>query len=417
MTWRALAAHVLAAAALLAGTATAARDGPDEALLLAQLAEAARGQTLVLAVHGVAGHEATVREFQRRFPQIRVELTVQNPSSIAPRIVTEQKNGVFAWDSWWAASTAMNNIVLPADGFDPIANYLVLPTVKDPRMWYASDHRYTSDARPFVILHSLHVETGVIFNRAVVRGLRIRSAQDLLDPRLKGLIAIRDPSSGTTSGSYVLAELLKRNGPEFIRRLIIDQKPAVIENARQLNDAVLRGDYAVSLGSSPDILSRCHKLGGCRQVMALPIAQMISSRGVGVLRHPPHPAAARLWVNWLLSREGQQVYVREWARDQSAGATSLRRDVAPDPAHVATIPDYAHLDRYGLYGFEAGRADLEAANRLVAELRATRRNQPPTSAIVISLLALVGVLGGLARLVLRGLCRRRSDESLNAVRG
>lgn len=287
MTWRALVARVLAAAALLAGTATAARDSPDEALLLAQLAEAARGQTLVLVVHGVAGHEATVREFQRRFPQVRVELTVQNPSSIAPRIVTEQKNGVFAWDSWWAASTAMNNIVLPADGFDPIANYLVLPTVKDPRMWYASDHRYTSDARPFVILHSLHVETGVIFNRAVVRGLRIRSAQDLLDPRLKGLIAIRDPSSGTTSGSYVLAELLKRNGPEFIRRLIIDQKPAVIENARQLNDAVLRGDYAVSLGSSPDILSRCHKLGGCRQVMALPIAQMISSRGVGVLRHPP----------------------------------------------------------------------------------------------------------------------------------
>jgi iron(III) transport system substrate-binding protein len=417
MTWRALVARVLAAAALLAGTAAAARDGPDEGLLLAQLAEAARGQTLVLAVHGVAGHEATVREFQRRFPQVRVELTVQNPSSIAPRIVTEQKNGVFAWDSWWAASTAMNNIVLPADGFDPIADYLVLPTVKDPRMWYAPDHRYTSDAKPFVILHSLHVETGVIFNRAVVRGLRIKSAQDLLDPRLKGLIAIRDPSSGTTSGSYVLAELLKRNGPEFIRKLIIDQNPAIIENARQLNDAVLRGDYAVSLGSSPDILSRCHKLGGCRQVVALPIAQMISSRGVGVLRHPPHPAAARLWVNWLLSREGQQVYVREWARDQSAGATSLRRDVAPDPAHVATIPDYAHLDRYGLYGFEAGRADLEAANRLVSELRARRRNQPPASAIVISLLALVVVLGGLARLVLRQLRGRRSDESCNAARG
>ncbi len=281
---------LVAVAVFMSATPAAAAD--DEQRQLQQLAEAAKGQSLALVVHGVEGHEATVQAFQRRFPQVHVELTVQNPSSMAPRIVTEQKNGVYAWDSWWAASTAMNNIVLPAGGFANISDYLVLPGIRDMRNWYAPDYHFSSSRQPFIILHSLHVETGVILNSAVIKGFHLRTAKDLLDPRLKGLIAIRDPTSGTTNGSYVLAQLLKENGPDFLRRLIIDQDPAIIENARQLNDAVLRGDFAVSLGSSPDVLSRCHKLGGCRSVEAVPTGRASkSTSGNGPETRAPGPTA------------------------------------------------------------------------------------------------------------------------------
>lgn len=397
-----------AALLLVAAGATAAR-----AQDLAALAKAAEGDTLTLIVHGVEGHEATVREFQRRFPKVKVELTVQNPSSIAPRIVTEQKNGIYAWDSWWAASTAMNNIVIPAGGFARITDYLVLPDVKSTELWHAPEYRYTSDAGPYVFLHSLHVETGVMFNSDVIEGFELRTARDLLDPRLKGRIALRDPSAGTTNGSYVLAQLRREEGEDFVRRLLLEQEPAIIENGRQVTDAVLRGDYAVSLGSSPNILSLCHKMGGCRSVQALPIARMMASRGVAVLKNPPHPAATRLWVNWLLSREGQQVYVREWAKDQSTGATSLRRDVAPDPAHVASIPDYDNLASYGLYGMEAGRADLTAANDLFAKLYKERETRPDPSAISVALLALMAVIVLAARAIAVRLRRRRKRVSLS----
>ena len=359
---------------------------------LVALARAAEGDTLVLVVHGVEGHEATVREFQRRFPKVNVQVTVQNPSSIAPRIVTEQQNGIYSWDSWWAASTAMNNIVVPAHGFAPITDFLVLPDIRDTALWYAPEYRYTSNAGPYVFLHSMHVETGIMFNSDVVDGFELRTAKDLLDPRLKGRIAMRDPSAGTTNGSYVLAQLLREEGPEFIRRLKLEQEPAIIENGRQVTDAVLRGDYAVSLGSSPDILSRCHKMGGCRSVHAVPIAQVMSTRGVGVLKNPPHPAATRLWVNWLLSQEGQEVYVREWAKDQAAGASSLRRDVAPDPKQLGSIPDYDNLEIYGLYGMEAGRKDLTAANELFARLHERMEMRPSPSARVVALLALAGII-------------------------
>src|SRR5262249_3550221 len=92
----------------------------------------AQGQPLALTVHGIEGHEAVVREFQKRFPDIKVELTVSNPSIIAPRIVTEQRNGIFAWDSWWAATANMNNIVLPAGGLGRISDYLVFPEREGP---------------------------------------------------------------------------------------------------------------------------------------------------------------------------------------------------------------------------------------------------------------------------------------------
>src|SRR5262249_49953320 len=119
----------LLVAVLLTGRATAQQDWQRE---WADTLAKAKGQPLTLTVHGIEGHEAVVREFQKRFPDIKVELTVSNPSIIAPRIVTEQRNGIFAWDSWWAATANMNNIVLPAGGLGRISDYLVFPEREGP---------------------------------------------------------------------------------------------------------------------------------------------------------------------------------------------------------------------------------------------------------------------------------------------
>jgi len=328
----------------------------------------AKGQPLALTVHGVEGHEAVVREFQKRFPDIKVQLTVSNPSIIAPRIVTEQRNGIFAWDSWWAATANMNNIVLPAGGLDRITDYLILPEVKDPSNWRAPDYLYTSDKGPYVFVHTYYVEATVYRNKDVVRALDFRDLDQFLDRRLKGQIAIRDPSR-PNSGTFALAGLAKVKGLDFLRRLFTEMDPAVIDNPRQLTDTIIRGDKAVIIGAQPDLIARCHIAGGCRSVERMTSGQYVFLRGVSVLKNAPHKEATKVWVNWLLSREGQETYVREWAKSNDIGALSLRKDVQAHPSHEGAAPDYDRMGDYLLAGADSGEQHLAAVIKLYNEVK------------------------------------------------
>ena len=363
-----------------------------ETAILNRLADEAAGDTLALVIHGIEGHEAVVRAFQRLYPRVNVQVTVQNPSTMGPRIVNEQRAGLYLWDSWWAGTTAMTTIVEPAGGFEPIPPFIEIPSILNPDTWRAPHYMYTSSAGPYVFVASMSVESSVFFNSSVLKGFQFHSERDLLDPRLRGKIAMRDLGGGTTGASYMLASLLQSEGPDFVRRLLLQQRPALYQNSRQITDAIVRGDYAVVMGASPDILLECKSLGGCKSVSTLTYGQSVLSRGVGILKNPPHPRAVRLWINWLLSKQGQEVYVREWAKYQTTGASSLRKDVAPDPGHLSTIPDYGHLDRYGLYGYAVDQPEMQQANALFEELRGQLAEPVPTSAWVVIALTLFGLL-------------------------
>jgi ABC-type Fe3+ transport system substrate-binding protein len=364
----------------------------------------ARGETLVLAIQGTDAFQAVVRAFQSSHPEIKVQVTALNPSSTAIRILAEQRGGLYAWDSWWAITSSMNSIVLPADGFEPITGYLLLPEVTDPSEWRSPAPLYTSPRGPYIFVHSVSVDTSILFNREVVRDVRVRSAADLLDPRLRGRIVIRD-SSKPNSGTHALGGLLKENGSQYVQRLLNDTHPVFFENSRQLTDSVLRGDYAVGIGGIPDTFDECLKGGGCRSVSVLPFGQYLTSRGVGILKHPPHPAAATVWVNWLLSREGQEAYVRAWSQYELSGAVSLRLDVSPAAAQLGSVPRYESLDRYFASGFDSGLPELKLVESLYRDASRNTRRRPGVVAYAatVACLASIAVAGlGLIKSAGRG---------------
>src|SRR5205807_4462274 len=86
-----------------------------------------------------------------------------------------------------------------------------------------------------------------------------------------------------------------------------DQKPFFATQAGPIWDALNRGEYAIFLSSGhPDVIA--NRLAGA------PIKQIKASDGVGVtpinqslLKNAPHPNAAKLWLEWSLSEEGQQL--------------------------------------------------------------------------------------------------------------
>ena len=351
-------------AALVAGSAAAQDWQKDWADTLAR----AKGQELNLAVHSYEAHEVVAHEFQKKFPDIRVNVTPATPSTMAPRIITEQRNGIYNWDSWWASTANMNNLVLPLDGFDKITDYLILPEVKDPANWRRPDMLYTSERGPYIFMASQYAEGTAYFNKSVVKGLDVRTEDDLLNPKLKGLIATEDATK-PNAGTYVLSSFVKQKGEGFLRKLLGDMNPIYISNQRQLADTLIRGDSAVMIGGNPEYVNQCWKGGGCRDIVRLPIQKYLLGRGVAVMKNAPHKDATKVWINWLLSKEGQETYVRMWAATNETGAVSMRKDVAADPKHLDSEPDYPNMQNFGRPSTDSGQHDLETVARVYTEIR------------------------------------------------
>jgi len=112
-------------------------------------------------------------------------------------------------------------------------------------------------------------------------------------------------------------------GPEFIRQFYGGMDVTFSREGRQLVNWLATGKFALCVPCTPDEIDRAMKQG-------LPIAahratndtaRMTSAGGtLNLMNRAPHPNAARVFINWLLSREGQILA-------QKGGSNSLRTDV------------------------------------------------------------------------------------------
>jgi ABC-type Fe3+ transport system substrate-binding protein len=105
---------------------------------------------------------------------------------------------------------------------------------------------------------------------------------------------------------------MKTKGKEFLQRLA-DQNLFVSRNGKQIADALAKGTLVVALGVSQRFVEPYMKTG-------LPIKPLMTikegmggSNGFGtvaVLKNAPHPNATKVYINWLLGKEGQDLYGR-----------------------------------------------------------------------------------------------------------
>jgi ABC-type Fe3+ transport system substrate-binding protein len=93
----------------------------------------------------------------------------------------------------------------------------------------------------------------------------------------------------------------------------------------------------------------------------------VSSRGFSVFKNAPHPEAAKIFVNWALSREGQELFVAEWAAHNDGGAVSMRADVEPHPLHRQDLPDFTRANDYVWVHTDEGAKEVDAVVRIFKE--------------------------------------------------
>ncbi|MBI4333466.1 MAG: extracellular solute-binding protein [Chloroflexi bacterium] len=180
----------------------------------------------------------------------------------------------------------------------------------------------------------------VMYNTEMVKPEEIDSYKDLLRPRFVGQITLLDPADGG-AGSGLINHFVSVLGWDealrYTRDLLVQQKAVIFRDARLQVETVARGKYSIVLGGSGQYKTDFIKLGATVAVK-IPREGDYATASFGALAapvKPAHPNAATVFVNWLLTREGQSIFAR------GAGGPSRRLDVSTegiDPVFVAS-PD------------------------------------------------------------------------------
>ena len=271
-----------------------------------------------------------------------MEYVSARSTDAAARLRAERAAGIYAVDAALAGIQTMATVLHREKMLDPLRPLLIRPEVVDGSHWKRGELWFSDPEQQYVLRIFNTVNRAFTINTNEVKPQELRLARNLLDPKWKGRIAFMDPTvSGT--GSNQAAQLYAQFGEDFIRRLFLDQKPMISRDRRQLTDALARGTHPIAFGAEDGELQRLRREG-------LPVTAMFAledMRGslssgdeVGIFNRAPHPNAARIFVNWIASREGNQTF------GQALGMVPARNDTDESGfvPQVIPRPDVDYFD-------------------------------------------------------------------------
>jgi iron(III) transport system substrate-binding protein len=248
--------------------------------------------------------------FRKKFSAIELELSVARGASNINKIAEEQNAGVRNVDLHIGGTTSIVTGLLAPNLLEPVQSSMLLPEVSDPKNWWGG-HIWVDNEKKYIYSFTAYMTETVWYNSTLVRPEEIVSWDSLLDPKWKGRIAILDPRS-PGSGESTWAFLLKIKGEQFLTKLAA-QEMMVGRNLRQLGEAVARGKSAISIGLSYYTYLPFIKAGLPVKPLSAIKEGYYAATGSGnlaILRNVPHPNATKVFVNWLLSKEGQTAFTK-----------------------------------------------------------------------------------------------------------
>jgi iron(III) transport system substrate-binding protein len=275
---------------------------------------------------------------------VPVEALTSRSSDVAAKLRTERQAGIYSTDVFLAGIGTLS-LLYQEKMLDPIKPALIAPGVVDPSKW-KKGKPWFMDPEDKYILRLLSYVTGMFYlNTKHVKPEEFRSIKDLLNPKWQGKISADDP---TVSGSGVInaAQFYLEQGEDFVRKLYIEQKPVFSRNTRQLADWLARGTYPIALNISSRDRERLKEEGfPIVAIYSLPDAPgsiSASSGVVALMNKAPHPNAARLFINWLASKEG----LEEYSRTQLIASTRTDVDESFLPPEAIPRAGLNYFDSY-----------------------------------------------------------------------
>lgn len=286
--------------------------------------------------------------FKQRFG-LDMDYEAGNSSQLAARIQSERAAGQYTIDVSVGGSDTVYGTFLPNNWLDPLKPWLVMPEVADPSVWPTGGpwFRDPSGATSLQIFNTLS-QAQPTLNTSIVSPDDVKTLDDLLDPQWQGKIAAFDP--GTNGAGLVFAaQVYLSKGPDYATQLYKGQSIALSRDYQQLADWVAHGTYPICLSVVQQYLAPY--VGSVPiQVINFPDLEPATAGGFGIVSYwnnAPHPNAAKVFANWIASKEGVALY------GQIDGSAPVRTDVPVTwlPPDQVPQPGGNYLDTYD-YTFE-----------------------------------------------------------------
>ena len=272
---------------------------------------------------------------------IKVTQTSGNTSELNSRILAERSQGIHSVDVAILGDTGHTNF-LKAKAYTPILDDSVIPDFKDRSDWSTptipflaadTDQKYVTDylVRVDPNLTRTYYNTDKVPDSDLAQ---LDSMQDFAtNPKWKGKIVIPDVGDGAGDGGLTGLQYTWMNlGATWFNALFANNTPVVVgpSQTRQIVDGLSQGKWWVCL-----FCDEISADAATAQKDGLPISELNKTLKEGpatdttghmaVFDGAPHPNAAKLFINWMLTKEGQTAVNKYIDPTVASGAAALRK--------------------------------------------------------------------------------------------
>ena len=281
--------------------------------------------------------EPLIEAFRKKYPFIKVEMPRASSEDVARKVFEEYRAGVFAVDAY----------ELSTFGLVPLHGQGLLQPFASPEQAHYPPTAFGPD-RVWASVRESYIGLGYNTSR-ISPGEAPRTWDDLLEGRWKGRMALSgsDSSLANLTGAMVLTK-----GADYVRKLGAQNIRVFQMTGRALANLVISGEAPLAL-TIYSAHVEASKAQGAPIEWVAPGAVSVTDTGAALAARAPHPHAAMLFIDFLMSKEAQAMY-------RALGYRSAHRDVAtPEDGRLqkmflASRPDYANeFERWSRLAEEA----------------------------------------------------------------
>jgi iron(III) transport system substrate-binding protein len=323
------------------------------------------GRLVLFAPAGQLLRDSIIQGFKKAYPDINLEYHGGRDGELTTKILAERTAGIYTVDVLMTGSLVAHAHLRPNKALDPIEPALILPEVTNVKNWRDQQLHFSDKEGKYNLVYAGYTRPLLALNPKVKQE-EVDEYQKLLDPKWKGRINISDPvvpGGGYAFFHWLWTVLGSEKTADYARRLRAQAGLVDRNNRRQLEwVAQGRYDIVVAPGTSQlhQLLNAGLQIGVLAEFKGLPKWLSSGAGSVMLMNKSPRPNAASVFINWMLSREGQTA----WSRANDL--PSRRIDVPTDhiPAYMIPKPGVKYWQDY----LEGNNVRSEEEEKLIKEV-------------------------------------------------